>query len=248
VRGEDIGGVAITVRPGVDVKGRVLVDGMPAAANLHFSLRAGETAFRVVDNDTSGAFSQISAYEPKIAENGSFSIPLVPEGRYRLQATFGVGAREKSANPSSAAPLPLSAYIEDVRKGTESVYDDGLRIGPDAPEQIDVIVKTNGGSIAGDVLAADKKPKALAVVTLIPPFLRRKNGALYKTALTDEQGHFEILGVPPGEYKLLAFEFEERGALQNAEVLEKYEARAAAATVAAGSQTRVHVDLIPNPQ
>jgi hypothetical protein len=247
-RGEDIEGITINVRQGVDVKGRVFVDGIPTAANLHLSLRADETAFRVIDGDTSGAFSQVNSYEPKIAENGSFSIPLVPEGRYRLRASFGVGAREKSSNPSSAAPLPLSAYIEDVVQGGQSVYDDGLRAGPEAPEQIDVIIRTNGGSIAGDVIAADKTPRALAVVTLIPPPLRRRNGALYKTALTDERGHFEIVGVPPGEYKLLAFEFVEPGSLQNAEVLEKYESRAVAATVTTGTQTRVHVDLIPTLQ
>jgi hypothetical protein len=69
---------------------------------------------------------------------------------------------------------------------------------------------------------------------------------LYKTALADQQGHFEIRGVPPGEYKLLAFEVDQSSPLKNADILGRYESRAVAATVAAGIQSRVEINLIPN--
>jgi hypothetical protein len=75
--------LAVTVQPGTDVKGKVLLDGSPARTNVGISLQS-EINPDALDQQTGQVLSQIRRYNPPIANDGSFLIPLVPEGRYRF--------------------------------------------------------------------------------------------------------------------------------------------------------------------
>jgi hypothetical protein len=278
VQGEDVQGINIVVRPGADVKGRVIVDGKPAAANLRFSLQPEEFLYGFPDGQAAGTLNQIAQYAPLIGADGAFSIPVVPEGRYRprvaLNAAPGLPQRGQpnvpantpvnvppiaaargvagAATPDTPAPslppLPPAAYVEDIRLGADSIYDNGLVVGREAVDSIDVIVNTNGGSIAGTVIGADQKPAANMTVVLVPPTNRRQNPALYRTARSDAQGHFNMANIPPGSYKLFSWESVLPGAYQNAEFLEKHEERGSAVTIMGGTQTKAEVEVIRAPR
>jgi hypothetical protein len=185
-----------------------------------------------------------------IETGGAFKIPLLPEGRYRVQVYFGAGAnpagRGQAAAPvaPSAPQLPATTYLSDVRQGGTSVYDNGLTIGNQASEPIEILVNTNAGSIQGSVLGPDQKPVPSTTVVLVPQESRRQNPALYKTARTDAQGHFVINTVPPGPYTLFAWESVLTGAWQNAEFLRSYADRGVPVSVSAAERANVEVGLI----
>jgi len=78
----------------------------------------------------------------------------------------------------------------------------------------------------------------------VPPLNRRNNPALFKTAVTDDKGHFTIRGVAPGLYTALAWESVLPGAYQNAEFLSKYQSRGRTINVQAGIRSETQLELI----
>ncbi|HEY2572958.1 MAG TPA: hypothetical protein VGH65_02775, partial [Verrucomicrobiaceae bacterium] len=157
----------------------------------------------------------------------------------------GARGQAAAAPPPVTTPLPPSAYLADIRQDGVSVYDNDLVIGSQAAGPLDVIVKTDGGTIDGSVFGTDRKPVASGiVVVLIPPESRRQNPALYKSVRTDAQGHFVMNAVPPGAYSLFSWETVKPGAYQNADFLRQYEGRGTPVTITAGSKGSAEVTLI----
>lgn len=264
VRGQNLEDINILVTPGVDVKGRVIVDGKPASPNIRLSLSPDDNTENINDGPTGNIYNQVSQYPVRIETDGSFAFPVIPPGQYRFQATLGykapvqvvptaAGARGQAAAAPVVIPepvhitLPANAYLADIRQGGVSVYDNGLVVGTQTVAPLDVIVNTDGGSIDGSVIGPDRKPAAAGMnVVLIPAENRRQNAALYKTARTDAQGHFAMNIVPPGQYRLFAWESVRPGAYQNADFLRAYEDRGTIVNVSAGAKVNTQVGLIPN--
>jgi hypothetical protein len=231
VRSGSVEGVTVLVHQGVDVKGQVTVDGQPPAANsIRVSLAPDDSATRVGETQISNVFGQIAQYPPRIEQDGSFTIPVVPEGHYRLQVSF----MSQAGN----------SYLADIRQGAASVFDSGLAVGREAANPIEVQVNTNGAALEGNVLTADRKPAPRTTVVVVPASNRRQNSSLYKTAQTDAQGHFVIAGVAAGSWKLFAWESVQPGAYQNPEFIQKYESRGTSVTVTPGSRLTPDVMLI----
>jgi hypothetical protein len=98
VQGGDVDGVVVSVTPGFDVRGVVMLDGTPVSPNIRLSLQA-ENRGRLADDTMVQVLGTIAQYQPPIRADGSFSIPLVPDGRYRVQVTLG-------AAPVTVIPQP----------------------------------------------------------------------------------------------------------------------------------------------
>jgi len=231
VNGADVTGVTVLVHQGVDVKGRVTIDGQAPAANvIRLSLSPDDSAMRVNETQISNVIGQVAQYVPRIEQDGSFMFPVVPEGHYRLYAT------------SMAAGGSL--YVSDIRQGSTSIQDNGLTVGKEPLPPVEVTVNTNAGSIEGTVVNAERKAVPRTAVVLVPAPNRRANSVLYKTVQTDAQGRFAITGVAPGTWKVFAWESVQPGAFQNSEFLEKYETRGTSVMVTAGLKSNADVTLI----
>ena len=208
------------------------MDGKPASAPLQMSLQPLGSAVGL-------AVLNFIGREPStrinIQQDGSFTIPSVPESTYRLEVTI-------------LSPLSATAYIADMRQQGTSIYDDGLAIGASAVSPIEVVVNTNGGAVQGTVVGPNQQPFAAgALVALIPPPNRRQNPALYRTAVSGSQGEFKLSAVPPGSYKLFAWETVPHGAYQNPEFMETFEARGIQVTVQGGATTSQNLTVISAP-
>lgn len=138
---------------------------------------------------------------------GEFRFDNLPAGEYHVIAT------PKDAPQASAAtfavPLPSGdprtdeAAFEEMRRGqgvaSTNVTVDGTN---SATIEVRVPRQPPSGSISGRIQYADGKPAANAQVT----FLNRKEirgrrpGPTQLNAQTNEQGFYQISGVPPGEY------------------------------------------------
>lgn len=235
--------VNITVHQGVDLKGRLTVDGkaMPAAVKV---------MLQVDDNNLSytGFFQTIGNWAPFIESDGSFLVPMIPEGHYRVRVALTTGpTRVPTPNaqgqlPPTPVPVSSSAYVADVTQGGRSVYDTGLVVTGDVPAPIEVLLRTDGGTVDGVVTGADGKPVPNTSVVLVPD-TRRQNTNLYKVASSDLQGRFSMTRVAPGSYKAFAWMDVAAGAYQNAEFLSRYESRGAPVRVTTGA-ARVDLTVI----
>ncbi len=260
VKDSRIDNANINVFPGIDVKGSVTVDGNPSAPSLLFYLVVDDALASAPDGQLINIVNQIRRYPIRIDQDGSFTYPALPPARYRFTALLGAaaaavasvtaGARGQAVAPVStpvpATPLPPNAYLADIRQGGISVYDSGIVIGTQTSMPLEVLVKTDGGRIDGNVIGPDRKPVASGItVVLIPPEGRRQNSELYKSARTDADGHFVMGAIPPGRYTLLAWGNIRPGAYQNPEFLKQYLDRGVAVTVVPNSKDIREVTLIP---
>ncbi len=228
---DSVENVAIVVTPGVDVKGRVLVDGSPSSPALRLSLLSDDNSIRSFDSETSESYDEISRYSPRIEADGTFLIPVVPPGRYRIQPVLA---------------LPRGAYVADIRQNGISVYDNGLVVDTREPGPLEVIVNTGGGMVEGTVRSADGKPAAQGVtVVLVPSEIRRQNPNLYLTARTDKSGAFKWDSIPPGHYQIFAWENVLSGAFMNPEFLARFQNAGTSVTVLSNLTSRAEVRVIP---
>ena len=240
VNGGDVEGVSITVHSGVDIRGKVTIDGgaSPSFNSVRISLQPEDNASRLA------GYQQLSRFQPTVDPNGAFTIPAVPEGQYRVQVAFAPPApapaaavRNRSIDPFApdptpppalvsvplaGAPLGPNAYVADILQGGMTVYNSGISVGTQAFDLLEVRVRTDGGGVDGIVLDGKLIPFAGATVVLAPLVQNRQNPALYRVAISDETGHFSMSAIRPGEYKLLAWDSITPGAYMNAEVLSNY--------------------------
>jgi protocatechuate 3,4-dioxygenase beta subunit len=210
----DVANVTVVIREGIEVRGTVTVDGgTDGAQNLRIGLQPLDSLSRIT-----GTLGSVEA------NAGTFSIPSVPDGLFRVIAF--------------SAP---SLYIEDVLQNGRSVYDSGLEIRSGTPpDSLNVVVRSGAGVVEGTVVDAAAKPLARATAALIPN-TRRSNTALYRSTLSDTNGRFLLSGLAPGEYKLFAWPGMINGAHLNADFLSKYEEHGRAITITPGSRITADV-------
>jgi TonB family protein len=134
--------------------------------------------------------------------------------------------------------LQGNAYVSDLRLGTRSIYSNAIVPVTDrAPEDLQIIVSSGGSVVSGTVQTATRQVTT-TFVFLIPDASRRQNPLLYKTAMSNPSGTFQVNGVAPGDYLLLAFENRPpEGAMENAEFIARYEQRGVRLTLREGTRT-----------
>ena len=94
------------------------------------------------------------------------------------------------------------------------------------------------------MIDADGLPLAGVSAVLVPESSRRAQFHLYKTAVTDQYGHFELRGIGPGDYKLFSWEDVEADAWQDAEFLKAFEDKGERITLQDDDQRKVRITAI----
>jgi hypothetical protein len=95
-------------------------------------------------------------------------------------------------------------------------------LGWDPPAALEILLGSDGGQIHGTVVDGDAKAFAGARVALVPAGARRDRPDQYRTASSNEEGQFDLRGIPPGEYQLFAWENVEERAWLNADFMRRY--------------------------
>jgi len=96
-----------------------------------------------------------------------------------------------------------NAYVADVRAFGRSIIEDGLTVGHDAIDSLEIWIDVDGGTVAGSVTSPKKSP---VLVVLAPQSFRRLSYALRAEGLDDPSKQFTFSNVPPGRYSLFAVE------------------------------------------
>jgi hypothetical protein len=151
----------------------------------------------------------------------AFTVTDVVPGNYRLDF---------------APPAPF--YMKSATLGGRDIAGSDVTIGPGAGA-IEVILSDDGGKVEGDV-SADDAPAAAWI------FLER-DGAPLRNARTDANGHFKIENVPPGDYKVYAWDDQTKVEYANPDWMQR-NGKAVAVSVGPGQTAQVTLvrQIAPN--
>jgi hypothetical protein len=218
----DVDNIVLTARPGQPVKGKVsLDDGKPLGELLG--------VFRMQVGLIPASETVVNVGQPaSVMTDGSFTLENVSPGEYRV----------------AMASLPVNDYIKKARLGQTDLLETNAAIQSGSSGSLEIVIGRNGGQIIGTLVDKNSKPVANTQVLLIPD-RHRDWRELFKGRTTDQAGKFTIQGIPPGDYKIFAWEDIQPFAFTDLEVLRQYEAQAKAVKIAEQSKETIEVKIIP---
>ena len=119
----------------------------------------------------------------RLDEDQPPAIRNLPPGEYRLQVTL----------------LPQDAYLKSARQGERNVLAGDVFIGETA-EPVELLISPHAATISGTVEGNCWNPRcALLVIS------GDLGDGLFRRLLASQDGRFELRGLAPGTYRVLAF-------------------------------------------
>ena len=138
--------------------------------------------------------------------------------------------------------ISKDCYIKEVRYSDSIVPDATIRVAKGSVGPLEITLSSRGAHVQGTVLNEDTLPAVSAWAVAIP---EKKTRRASYSANTDQYGHFEMRGLPPGKYKLFSWAGLQQGAWEDPEFLKEYEAKATVIEVNEGDTKTVELKLIP---
>ena len=216
--GGDTSEIVIPLEPGIELTGSVLTEGPDASKHpaTYVSLVPGD-----------GLPWNGPPLRTRVDKDGSFKLTSVPSGIWDIDA----------------GPIPPNGYFKSMRLGDQDVLTEEMAITPSTSASLKIVISTEGASVEGEVHDAGGAPTR-AMVLLAPEGKLRNVSGFYRPATTDEKGHFEIKGQPPGRYKLYAFDRLNPNRIQDPEFLKPVEEQGIPVELSAGQKTSQKLVLI----
>jgi hypothetical protein len=216
---KDENNVGLILSAGISVSGKIALDtGGPV------SMRSGGT--QLIPTDPYMESFATTELQP----DGQFVIRNVQPGAYALGVTG----------------IPEDLYIKTERSGQTNFMGSAFGLAFEPPAPLEVLLGSDGGHIHGTVVDGDAKPFAGAQVALVPTGSRRDRPDQYRVASSNEEGQFDLRGIPPGEYQLFAWENIEERAWLNADFMRSYVDLGTAITIGEKANGTVQIPLIPD--
>jgi hypothetical protein len=190
VSGGDIDGVVLTLGRGLSIKGTERVEGPPDESGVRpHSAVSLYLQSELVPDGASG-----HPHRSARVGDDQFQIESLPSGKYRVEIEVeGPG------------------YVASARAGiTDLLANPELVLGPGAPPEIEVVLRTDSGGIEGQVAVQamdDESGEAL----LVPESLNRPA----ETAPVEDSGFFIFSAIAPGTYRV--YVWKDLGELQYAD-------------------------------
>lgn len=182
VANSNVDNVSFVIGTGATLNGRLRSDS-PAS-----SLPSGADRVRV---QLRGLNYAVTLVQQSADADGNFRVENIPAADYRVVVTN----------------LPVDLYAKDVRLGGFDLMTQNLHVTEGSPiaGTVDVVLSTNVSQIEGSVLD-DRGQPIPGIQAVLVPDRNRDHAELFKAATTDQTGHYSMKGIPPGDYKLFAWE------------------------------------------
>jgi len=226
ISNSDVEGIVLTISPLVSIEGRVTVEGQQLAAGSAF--RALMITLRPwADGEPVNAPSSSPPPQTPNAD-GAFTLRGTIPGEYRL-AFYG---------------LSPDLYVKEIRYNNRNVLDETMQISASDAGTLNIVLSSKSGQVAGTVVDEKLRP-VQGIRAVLVPDRHRERTELFKTVLTDQAGRFNIRGIPPGDFKIFAWEALEPNAHFDPEVLARFEQQSKAVHVTESSTQDVQLKLIP---
>jgi 5-hydroxyisourate hydrolase-like protein (transthyretin family) len=229
----DIETPAIALEPAITLSVRLTTEGVSAGPSDSFNGIAG-TLRPMMDALQGGSPGNLRSPNFLLGAGNAMPFTNVPPGDYQFQISQP-GLRE------NVKPL----YIKSIRLGGEDAMD-SFHLTSDSARVLDVVLTTGTGSVEGVAIGRAGDPAPNVTIVLVPTNARKRM-ALYQALVTGGDGKFRFQEIPPGDYKLFAWEDIETGAWANAEFMRPYESRGRAVRVSESSREEVQLNVIYNP-
>jgi hypothetical protein len=237
----DVANLTVSVRPGVELHGKIILDGTPpqqfSMSNLRVSIVAEDAALPGVVNWVGGAGGRgdaIRAFLPagqsemaEVAADGSFTLRDVGAMEYRVRVTG----------------LPQGAYIQAGRIDTADALNAPFTV-DNQGSQLQLQLGFSPGRVSGTISDERGTPASSVQAVLVPDETRRGRSDAYFAATTDGNGQYAFTNVPPGRYKLFGWEDIPPGAYQYPDFIRRYEDRGQSVTVNANGAITADTRLI----
>jgi len=230
----DLSGVEVRLSTGVEVRGKVehsaatargvdQDDDPPSNAPRRRRLVAPVQAIILEP----GRLPQRGTQPPAtVDDQGNFTFTDMLPGRYAFSVP-GFGE-----------------YAESVRSGATDVLADGLEVGTVAPEPLTITLASGTGNIKGSI--AGLQPGKSATVLLIRA--NGLSGVPMTTQATREPNStdvgFQVYGLPPGDYTLIAWPSTQQVEFRNPEALRAISGKAVRVTLREGVDEQVSLEVI----
>jgi hypothetical protein len=225
--------------PGINVSGRVQIEGNSSADTSAALARMNVNLTRDPDllgmADPFMPFPPVPAGSPPAPRNGQ----VTPTGDFKMFVAPG-------DFKVSVANIPASTYVKSIRMGNEDVLRSGLHITNPVDTTVQIVIGTDGGTLQGLALDGSLRPFTNATVALVPEGVAfRGQPELYRSATSDSEGRFELRAIPPGAYKLFAWEWAPQDGWQNADFIRNYEGQGKLIRIAPfEKQQQVQINVI----
>jgi protocatechuate 3,4-dioxygenase beta subunit len=239
------GDYLIIVRP-LGINHRILVE-QDVTSVMITAKRQTRLHGRIV-LDVPGQLPQIPAFTfrpvpPQPSLSGmpnTTRLPVNADGSFDTTAAFGVGVLQLTRTPATAGWFLKSMVIEG-REVSSGPLDFGSLDG----KQVEIVLTRRRGTMTGTIVDRRANPVVDASVVVFPaetadwtPFTDR-----IATARPDQNGRFEIDGLPPGRYLAAVVDSLEPGDERNPEALERLRDSATALTLADGETRAMNLRL-----
>jgi hypothetical protein len=221
VTNRDVEGVTLLLTDGIDIAGKVTFDGKSAAS----------ATFIRIELDPSGtARSPFGGSDHALAKpDGSFVVKGVGDGSYSITVYSGCEV----------------CYLKSATADGVDLLDQGVQISSGAgPSAISIVYSSNTGTVNGTVTAKDDLPAPGALVILVPNANSHQKQIGRQSSTTDQYGHFEIRGVPPGNYRAFAWEKDQEDSYDDLEFLKTYENMAESIDISGNDRKTVQLKMI----
>lgn len=204
----DVDDVAIAMRPGVKVSGRLSIEG-----------RALSPSDPPISVQLQGRPAPCCS-AVRVQPDGSFSVENVWPRDYQFRVI-------------QAGRTP---WVKSARFGGEDVLNGPVRVdGELKGRQLEIVLGPNTATVDAMVVDGNQRPASGVLVIVVPDVARRNRSQAYRTATTDADGRAHIDGLAPGEYTLFASESVEAGAWQDPAVIRRHESRGTVVRVSEGA-------------
>ena len=213
VGNDNVEGVVLALSPLVSFQGKIVVEGDKTAVNM----KSVRVQLMPVDMGGMGFNPSI-----EVAADGSFSATELSQDKYRIMVTPGA-----------------AAYVKSITAGGQNILDTGIDLSSGGVGPMEVLLSTKIATVNGMVEKQKQDDAPGSVVIAIVGAnseLTLLSTASGQSALArvDESGKFSIANLPPGEYKLIAFEEVDLATASDSEFLKKFVDRAATVKIGEG--------------
>jgi 5-hydroxyisourate hydrolase-like protein (transthyretin family) len=226
----DLEGIVVTASPGTTIAGRLRVEGRDdwksAFQDVNAWLGVGlEPSSNGIDFSTPGRPWPAGG---RLNPDGTFQVDNVMPGEYRLPVYW----------------LRPSFYIKEARFGATDILAQPFQFTGREPGSLEIILGSTVASIEGLVTNNRLEGAPGAQVVLVPDKGRHRSEQ-FRTVSTTQNGRFTLTNVPPGDYRLYAWEAVELYRWFDPDFLKAFEQFSSPVHVTESTRQTIDARLIP---
>lgn len=227
----NIEGLKLTPQPGATIRGRFRIESKNGMAR--FDPDRTFLLLQSTDNDDMDTVGEHFTNLAHVSPDGSFQWGDVPQGKYYLQLVHTGGTNE-------------GWFLKSVLLGGRDISDAGIPVNG-GTIMLELVASTNGATVDGIATNSQGEMAANAVVVAVPEARMRGRLDRYATTVSDQNGHFVLQGIRPGDYTLLAWDSVDGEQYYNPDFVKNYEGQGTSIRVGEGDRKSVQLPVISNP-